>query len=126
MRLRRSLSGSVALLLASCGGASVTTAPGTPTPTIAAVVKITPEGVVPSLLHMFQRGNLTFVNNDSRTHVVRRDPGDVDPRCGIVAVGIVLPGERRQTEELPPGLNCAYLDGNDPGNGAFRGVIVTH
>ena len=23
-------------------------------------------------------------------------------------------------------LNCAYLDDRDPGNGAFRGVIVTH
>ena len=105
---------------------SVTTAPSATPPAVAAVVKITSSGVVPPLLHLFQKGGVIFANNDSRTHDVRADGGNVDSRCALVGVGVVAPSERRETVELPPGLNCAYVDGNDPANTAFRGVIVTH
>ena len=104
----------------------MTTAPQEAPPAVAAVVKITASGVVPPLLHLFQRGGVTFANNDSRTHEVRAANGNVDSRCALVGVGVVAPSERRQTVELPPGLNCAYVDGSDPANAAFRGVIVTH
>jgi hypothetical protein len=96
------------------------------TPPVPAAVKITSAGVVPPLLHLFERAGVTFANNDSRAHDVRADPGNVDSRCTRVGVGVIQPSERRRTDELPPGLNCAYLDGADPGNGAFRGVIITH
>jgi hypothetical protein len=136
MRARRGrigMAGVVALgaLAAACSGSSVTRTAGPPTSTTDDIgadvpVRVTVSAVKPSLLHLFNGLQATFVNEDTVTRTLTVDASKSDqPGCG--AVGVVLqPGERRTTAILPRFALCYFVDAQRPSDPAFQGLVVTH
>jgi hypothetical protein len=83
--------------------------------------------VKPSLLHLFNGLQATFVNADAIPRTVAFDAARSDlPACSAVAVGVLQPGERRITDPLPRFAACYFLDGDRPTDMALQGVVVTH
>jgi hypothetical protein len=135
MRTRRGtfvLAGALALgvLTLACAGSSITrtAGPATGNDDIGAdvPVRVTASAVKPSLLHLFNGLEATFVNEDTVTRTVVVDAAKSD-QAGCSAVGLVLqPGERRTTPALPHFALCYFADAQRPGDAAFQGVVVTH
>ena len=92
-------------LTVACSGSSVTrtAGPATNTDDIGAdvPVRVTASAVKPSLLHLFNGLQATFVNEDTVPRTVAVDAARSE-QAGCSAVGVVLqPGERRTTAVLP-------------------------
>lgn len=103
--------------------------PPTPPPTPPPggfVVSITPTGVSPQVLHVWEGRKAGFVNEDTRPHAVFADPHPAHSDCsGLLSVGTLAPGERRDVANLPIDA-CYYHDEGDPGNRAFQGLVLVH
>lgn len=117
--------GVVAAALGACGGGS--DAPSSPTPvetpyqvTISGAGAVSPvEIVVP------QGARVLFINNHSRRHDMSSDPHPGHDECpAINTVGVLQPGQRRETGNLTAVRTCGFHDHEDPGNDALRGRIV--
>ena len=104
---------------------------GTTSPTLnvggstgGATITITSEGVSPRNVTVVRGAQVTFVNNDNRPHDVRSDPhpdhGDCAP---INQVGIIQPGNNRQTGNLTTPRTCGFHDENDASDSSFQGTI---
>jgi hypothetical protein len=89
-------------------------------------VRVTASAVKPSLLHLFNGLQATFVNEDTVARTVAVDAARSD-QAGCSAVGLVLqPGERKTTAVLPRFALCYFLDPQRPSDPAFQGLVVTH
>jgi hypothetical protein len=89
-------------------------------------LRVTASAVKPSLLHLFNGLQATFVNEDTVPRTVAVDGARSD-QAGCSAVGVVLqPGERRTTAVLPRFALCYFLDAQRPTDQAFQGLVVTH
>ena len=126
------MAGALALsaLTLACSGSNVTrtAGPATSTDDFGAdiPVRVTPSAVKPSLLHLFNGLQATFVNEDTVTRTVVVDPARSD-QAGCSAVSLVLqPGERRTTANLPRFALCYFADAQRLTDAAFQGVVVTH
>jgi hypothetical protein len=118
----------MALAGAGCAGASVTQrSPTGPLPEGPPVVTLGGAGATPTILHIYSREQATFVNDDSRSHEIVNDRAlSEDPGCDGVAVGVLEPRESRKAAVLPNGIACYYRDARDPGNVAFKGLVLMH
>jgi hypothetical protein len=118
----------MALAGAGCAGASVTQrSPTGPLPEGPPVVTLGAAGSTPTILHIYSREQATFVNEDSRSHEIVNDRAlSEDPGCDGVAVGVLEPRESRKAAILPNGIACYYRDARDPGNVAFKGLVLMH
>jgi hypothetical protein len=88
-------------------------------------VTIGPTGVFPKELRIKAWEQVTFVNNDTRPHTMSSDPVDTHTQCPpINRVGLLLPGERRETGNLNLPRTCGYHDHDDHSNTAFHGRII--
>jgi hypothetical protein len=135
MRARRNRAGMAGLvamgaLTFACSGSSVTrtAGPATSTDDFGAdiPVRVTASAVKPSLLHLFNGLQATFVNEDTVPRTVAVDAARSD-QPGCSAVGLVLqPGERRTTAVLPRFALCYFVDAQRPTDPAFQGLVVTH
>jgi hypothetical protein len=135
MRARRGMSvtaGALVLgvLALGCAGSSITrtAGPATGNDDIGAdvPVRVTPSAVKPSLLHLFNGLEATFVNEDTVARTIVVDAARSD-QAGCSAVGLVLqPGERRTTPALPHFALCYFADAQRPTDTAFQGLVVTH
>jgi hypothetical protein len=135
MRARRDrvgMAGALALgaLTLACSGSNVTRTAGAATSTddfgADVPVRVTPSAVKPSLLHLFNGLQATFVNEDAVARTIVVDAARSD-QAGCSAVGLVLqPGERRTTRALPHFALCYFADAQRPTDSAFQGLIVTH
>ena len=68
---------------------------------------------------------VTFVNSDSRPHEIRSDPHPNHTDCPeINLVGLIQPGNNRQTGNLPTARTCGFHDHGDPDNSSPRGTIT--
>lgn len=118
----------IALAGAGCGSSKITT-PGGPPPTLAPIpaeVTISARGVTPQVLHIFDGRKVTFINADTRARAIFSDTHPGHGGCGgILNVGTLAPGERREVTGLPPDA-CFYHEEGDPGATAFQGVMVIH
>ena len=114
-----------ALLMIACGG-DETTSP-TPNPggsSGGATVTITSSGVSPQNVTIVRGAQVTFVNNDSRSHEIRSDPHPDHGDCPeINQVGVVQPGNNRQTGNLMTVRTCGFHDHGDPSNSSLRGTV---
>ena len=106
-------------LVASCG--SNPSAPSAPDATIS----IGPAGVVPNEVRIKAWGKVRFVNNDTQPHSIVSDPVDVHTQCPPVnQVGILQPGESRNTGTLNLTGTCGFHDHLNKTAAALRGRIL--
>jgi hypothetical protein len=119
-----------ALALVACGSSITTTPPvtggsddfGSDVP-----VHVTPTRLKPSLLHLFEGLEVTFVNDDSVARMVAVDPSrSTQPGCAAVGIGTLQPGERRTSAALPRFAGCYFLDPQRPSETSFIGLVITH
>jgi hypothetical protein len=100
------------LLLASCGGAPPTTPPPPPNPN---TFTLTSTGVSPKELTVAPGSQVRFVNNDSRPHFMASDPHPEHQDCPeINAVGLLGPGQSRETLNLVMVRTCGFHDHDNP------------
>jgi len=103
--------GSTVILLAACGGGSSGTPSPSPSPGGAATITIANNAVSPRNITVARGSQVTFVNNDSRTHQMFSNPHPEHTDCPeINDVGFLNPGQSRQTGNLNAVRTCGYHD----------------
>ena len=66
-----------------------------------------------------------FINNDSRQHDMESDPHPEHTDCpAINSVGLLSPGQSRQTGNLNVRRVCGFHDHMNDGNQSLRGTIT--
>jgi hypothetical protein len=121
--LRLVLSSTV--LIAACGGGGGS--PASPTPQENAnQMTILPSGVLsPSELVVAPGARVLFINNHTQRHQIASDPHPEHTDCPeINQVGLLTPGERRETGNLVSVRTCGVHDHENPDNRALRGRII--
>ena len=105
-------------LLAACSSA-----PSAPSP--AATIRIGPSGVEPREVRIERWNYVTFVNADSRPHAMVSDPVDLHSQCpALNRVGVIPPGESRESGTLSDRATCGFHDHTDPSDAALKGRII--
>ena len=101
--------------------------PPADTPSTDISITITSSGVSPREIEIPVGARVTFVNNDSRSHEIQSDPHPVHTDCPpINEVGLLRPGESKQTGEFLTARACGYHDHSQSSNQALRGRIVVN
>jgi plastocyanin len=111
------------LVLCSCGGGS----PSSPSGAGGggggggATITITSSGVSTADLTVSPGTRVTFRNNDARPHNMTSDPHPDHQDCQeINAVGVLQPGQSRETANLNTVRTCGFHDHDDPPPGGNR------
>ena len=102
------------LLLTSCSGGSST--PTTPSnPSNPYTFTLTSSGVSPKELIVPLGTRVLFVNQDARGHDVASDPHPEQTDCTeINSVGLLTPGQSRETGNLVVAKTCGFHDHDNP------------
>jgi plastocyanin len=122
--MRVGLVGAMAIWSLSCGdsqsGSSPSPGPNQNTITISA------SGVVsPKQLTVAPGTRVLFVNSHSARHDMTSDPHPDHLDCPeLNQVGLLNPGQSRETGNLVAVRTCGFHDHNDPNNADLRGAIV--
>jgi plastocyanin len=108
--------------LSGCKASSSTpSAPPTPTN----VITITANGVTPKSIIVSAGSQVTFTNNDTRTHDMQSDPHPEHNDCPELAqVGFLQVGQSRQTGNLNTIRTCTYHDNAHEEDARLRGSIT--
>ena len=125
MTLARSCSiGAVTLLFAACGGSG--SSPSAPTPDNPNQMVISSSGALtPSEITVPAGSRVLFINNHSRPHQMASDPHPEHDQCPeINQVGLLSPGQRRETGNLVTVRTCGVHDHDDPDNASLKGRII--
>ena len=94
-------------------------------PSAAASITIGAAGVSPKEVRIKAWSYVTFVNNDTRPHMVLSDPVDVHTQCPPVnRVGLLQAGESRDTGTLNLTGICGFHDHNNPADATLKGRIT--
>jgi len=112
------------ILVSSCGGSSPSSPTGGSSST---TITITSAGLNSSQLNITQGTRVLFVNNDARSHNMTSDPHPEHNDCTeINTVGLLLPGQRRETANMNTIRSCGFHDHDDPppGGARFAGRIT--
>ena len=105
------------LALASCGGSPS----GPSTGGSGTTITITADGVNPTQTNGTQGSRVLFVNNDTRTHYMASDPHPEHTDCPeINSVGILQPGQSRETGNLNAVRTCGFHDHDNPPPGGQK------
>lgn len=114
----------VCLVAASCGGTG--SPPTTPAlPSNPNTVTLTAAGVAPKELTVAPGTRVMFMNKDSRRHDMTSDPHPEHSDCpAINAVGLLSPGQNRETGNLVEVRQCGFHDHDNPDNASLKGRIV--
>src|SRR5687767_6622247 len=114
------------LLVAACGGGSSNPAGPTPPPSTNQYrIPITPTGVRPKELTVPPGTRVLFINNGSRRRDMTSDPHPAHDNCReINDVGLLNPGQSKETGNLNEVKTCGYHDHDDFNNNSVRGSIV--
>jgi plastocyanin len=107
--------GSIAILLAACGGGGSTSTPSpSPTPSPGGgtnTITISNNAVSPKNIVIARGSQVTFINNDSTYHDVESNPHPEHTDCPeINQVGFLNPGQSRQTGNMNTVRTCGYHD----------------
>jgi hypothetical protein len=113
-------------VLPACSGGYSTPAPS-PTPTNPYVVTISAGAIAnPKELIVPPGTRVLFVNNDSRRHDMSSDDHPDHQDCpAINQVGLLTPGQSRETGNLVIVRTCGFHDHEDADNPNLKGRIVT-
>jgi len=108
--------------VAGCGGKSSTTSPSY---SAEATITITSSGASPNTVTVKPGSQVTFLNMDSMPHQMYSDPHPEHTDCPeFDSVGLLAPGQRRQTGNLNTPRTCRFHDHIYFENLALRGAIV--
>ena len=100
----------VALIVGACGGNDASPTPAPP-PTNTMTITITNNAVSPKNISVPRGSQVTFINNDDRTHDMESDPHPEHTDCPALAqVGFLNPGQRRQSGNLNTARVCSFHD----------------
>jgi plastocyanin len=115
------------LLLVSCGGGSAPMTPSTPGgPSNPNTFTITASGITPKELTVAPGTRVLFVNTDSRRHDMASDPHPEHTDCSeINSVGLLSPGQSRETGNLVAVRTCGFHDHDNPENAGLKGRVIT-
>jgi plastocyanin len=109
-------------LVAACGGGG--SAP-VPDPIVTTTITITAAGVNPKNIIVARGSQVTFMNNDTRSHDMQSDPHPEHNDCPELGqVGFLRPGEMRTSGNLNIAQTCGYHDNDREESNALRGTIV--
>jgi plastocyanin len=114
----------VSVVLAACGGGGSPTNPDPPANAFR--ITIGANGVVsPTELTVPPGTRVLFTNNHTGTHDMTSDPHPEHNLCPeLNQVGLLRPGESRETGNLVVVRSCGFHDHDDPDNRNLRGTIV--
>ena len=123
--MRRTPLAAIALALAACGGGS---GPGAPSPPPATEyrITITAAGVVsPAEIVVPPGARVLFTNNHARRHDMTSDEHPDHLDCPpINVVGLLNPGQSRETGNMVVVRTCGYHDHENPDANGLKGRIV--
>ena len=114
------------MLTGSCGGGGSPSAPTPPSTSNPNVITISSGSVVsPRELTVSPGARVLFVNNDSRRHDMASDEHPDHLDCpSLNQVGLLNPGQSRESGNLVTVRTCGFHDHDDPNNNNLRGRIV--
>ena len=114
--------GVLALGTPACGDSGGTS----PSPPVAGTtITITSSGVSPKNLLIPPGSQVTFVNSDRINHEMNSDPHPDHTDCpAINQVGVIVPGQSKQTGNLNVVRTCGYHDHSDAQNVRWQGQIT--
>jgi hypothetical protein len=100
----------VAFNFVACGGNNASPTP-TLDPTNTLTITIANNAVSPKNIIVPRGSQVTFINNDDRTHDMESDPHPEHTDCPALAqVGFLNPGQRRQSGNLNIARVCGFHD----------------
>jgi plastocyanin len=122
------LSISAAALAAACSSSNMSpsTTGGTCTASsTSTTITISNNAVCPQNITVPRGTQVTFVNNDTKTHEMNSDPHPTHEDCPeINAVGNLVAGQSRQTSNLVTPKKCGFHDHIDFLNNGLKGSIT--
>jgi hypothetical protein len=111
------------LLAGRCGGRppSTPTSPDNPNQMVISAAGV----LTPKALTIAAGSRVLIVNNHSKSHQIASDPHPEHTDCPeINQVGVLAPGQRRETGNFVTARTCGLHDHDDPDNAALHGRIV--
>ena len=128
MSIRKTVLSVLLLAAAACGDDS----PGSPAGPIGspgpsgATMTIGANGAIsPSSVTITRGQSVTVINNHTALHDMVSDPHPQHTDCQeINAVGVLQPGQTKQTNALPNARTCGIHDHANPNTNSLRGQIV--
>ena len=122
---KRSTAAVLVLLSAAAGSCKKATDP-TPAPVPGFTVTITSTGASPKSLEVPLGSRILFINDDNRDHNMGSDPHPDHNECPpLNQVGLLRPGQRRETGNLVVLRTCGYHDHDLPNLTSLWGTITT-
>ncbi len=112
---RAVLAGTIAALTAACNSSTSSMGPSTggtcTASSTSTTITISNNSVCPQNITVPRGTQITFVNNDSRTHEMTSDPHPEHNDCPeINQVGNLVAGQTRQTGNLNTARKCGFHD----------------
>jgi len=118
--------GAAVLLGSACGGSGSTPSSPTPAPDNTFRITIGANGAVSPVEVVVPPGTrVLFVNNHNQQHEMNSDPHPEHTDCPpINSVGLLRPGESRETGNLVAVRTCGFHDHGNPTSTALQGRIL--
>src|SRR6266576_2889401 len=117
----------IAALAVNCGGSSSPSGPDNSggTPTASTTITLTSSGASPAAITVAPGTRVLFINNDGGSHFMASNPHPEHTDCvELNQVGLLSPGQRRETGNLNTVRTCGFHDHDNPTNTRFQGRIV--
>jgi hypothetical protein len=112
-----------ALSITACGGGG--SAPTTPSASTERTINVTATGFKPSDAVIAVGGRVTFDNIDDRLHSIASLPLTTHSDCpNINDVGVLSPGQSKQTGVFSVARSCGYHDVFSEGGQLLTGTIT--
>ncbi len=126
MNRRSVLSLAACLTLSACGGGGTTPSPQPQPQPNPNVITISSNGVVsPRDLTVAQGARVLFVNNDTRRHDMTSDDHPDHLECpALNQVGLLNPGQSRESGNLVTVRTCGFHDHENPSATGLQGSIT--
>jgi len=118
------VAGSLAMMGCSRGSSDGVTNPPPASGNPSTTITISSTGVSPKAVTVSRGSQVTFTNSDTQAHNMNSNPHPVHTDCPELNVGLINPGESRQTGALNTARTCGYHDHNQSTNTALQGTIT--